>query len=61
MTGKVKMLLADPTVSFWLKKALKENLDRDPVDTVRDARLLLDVLNERCKLIIGGDNADDTR
>ena len=51
MTDKVKMLLTDPSVSFWLKKALKENLDRDPVDAVGDARLLRDVLNERCKLI----------
>jgi hypothetical protein len=35
-----KELQADPCISFWLKDALAELLDRDPLDAERDAELL---------------------
>lgn len=37
-------LLDDPSVSFWLKKALIEALNREPVDALNDARLLVSAL-----------------
>ena len=40
-------------VSFWLKKAIKENRVRDPVDALNDAELLLDVLKKRCSEALG--------
>ncbi|MBK7424611.1 MAG: hypothetical protein IPJ48_16835 [Propionivibrio sp.] len=46
-------LLERRDVSFWLKKAIKENLVRDPVDAVNDAEILLDVLKKRCSEALG--------
>ncbi len=43
-----KQLLADFSVSFWLKKAIKETSQRDCLDSLRDAELLLSVLEQRC-------------
>lgn len=37
-------LLGDFTVSFWLQDALRSARQRDPVDAVRDAELLLGAL-----------------
>lgn len=34
----------DPSVSFWLKKALRSSLERDPVDALNDAELLTQLL-----------------
>ena len=50
-------LLKDPCVSYWLKDALRTLFARDPVDALRDAELLVrvmqrhteDVLHERSK------------
>ena len=46
-------LLEGRDVSFWLKKAIKENLVRDPVDALNDAEILLDVLKKRCSEALG--------
>jgi len=46
-------LLERRDVSFWLKKAIKENLVRDPVDALNDAEILLDVLKKRCSEALG--------
>ena len=46
-------LLERRDVSFWLKKAIKENLVRDPVDALNDAEILLDVLKKRCSGALG--------
>lgn len=36
----VDALLNDPSISDWLKNALTSALNRDPVDSLNDARLL---------------------
>ncbi|QXW20194.1 hypothetical protein KXJ72_17995 (plasmid) [Comamonas aquatica] len=43
---KIEELLRDPAVSNWLKKAITECLERDPVDAANDAELLAQVLDE---------------
>jgi len=40
-------ILTDPSVSFWLKKALHSSLARDPVDALHDAATLTKVLSAR--------------
>lgn len=37
---RVDDLLNDPSISDWLKNALRTALNRDPVDSLNDARLL---------------------
>lgn len=49
----VDELLERRDVSFWLKKAIQENLVRDPVDALNDAEILLDVLKQRCSEALG--------
>ena len=34
------LVLDSPAISFWLKKAIKDLEERDPVDAVKDAELL---------------------
>lgn len=36
----------DPAASNWLKAALQGALERDPVDAVNDAQILLEALQE---------------
>ena len=45
-------ILADPTVSRWLKDALRAAYERDPVDAMHDARSLLKLLGERYTQIV---------
>lgn len=40
-------LLRDPSVSYWLKTQIAESKGRDILDSIRDAELLLNVLNRR--------------
>lgn len=40
-------ITADPTTSYWLKNALKEMMDRDPIDAANDAHLLHIFLRQR--------------
>ena len=40
-------IIADPAASDWLKRALREALDRDPVDAANDAEMLVEVLKRR--------------
>lgn len=44
-------VLADPTVTFWLKNALAAALNRDPLDAADDARRLANILEERLNKI----------
>lgn len=37
-------LFDDPAASFWLKNALKTALQRDPVDALNDAQILVELL-----------------
>lgn len=43
----VQCLLEDPSASFWLKQAIADLAERDPVDAYRDAELLLAVAQTR--------------
>ncbi len=51
-SDRVAELLADPSVSYWLKDALRSALLRDSVDAARDALLLADVLGARCDQVL---------
>ena len=42
-------LLARPEVSFWLKKAIRDSLARDPVDALNDVSMLLEIAKARCR------------
>jgi hypothetical protein len=43
----INELLSDPSVSYWLKNALRALLKRDALDAVHDAELLAGVMRER--------------
>lgn len=45
----IEEILNDPTVSFWLKRAIKELLNRDCVDALRDAEILVQIMKDKCK------------
>ncbi len=51
----------DPAASYWLKVALAESLKRDIVDAVNDVEVLLEVLKERLKEVLGVVGDDDNR
>lgn len=48
----LKEILADPSISSWLKDAIKMAYQQDPVDALRDARRLLKMLGERYTQIV---------
>lgn len=52
--GKLKIsdLLLDPSVSFWLKDAIRQLEKRDPVDAANDARLLARVFEQRVEEVL---------
>ncbi len=41
-------ILTDPTASYWLKGALFRVWQRDPVDALNDAEILVSVLTKKC-------------
>ena len=43
----LKEILADPTISSWLKEAIKMAYEQDPLDALHDAHRLLKMLGER--------------
>lgn len=43
----IQTVLDDPSMSFWIKRALNELLARDPLDALRDAQLLVDMMQVR--------------
>jgi hypothetical protein len=51
--AKLKAILADPCTSYWLEKSIKELLHRDPVDSVRDAEVLCDLMKDRERQALG--------
>ena len=53
----LKEILADPSISYWLKDAVKTAYEQDPVDALRDARRLLKMLGERYTQTVNGDLA----
>ena len=51
----LKEILADPSISSWLKDAIKTAYEQDPVDALRDAHRLLKMLGERYTQIVNRD------
>lgn len=45
----VEKVLSDPDASSWLKTALRDSLERDPVEALNDALLLASMLEERLR------------
>lgn len=50
--------LSDETSSDWLKRSLREALERDPVDALNDALHLAGILEDRLRDILGLDGSD---
>lgn len=48
---KLERVVDDFAMSFWLKHALDGALERDPVDAVNDAEILLRVLRDRLETV----------
>lgn len=46
-TPSINAVLADPSTSFWLKRALASSVNRDALDAARDAELLHRLLDAR--------------
>lgn len=40
-------VLSDPTISNWLKSALRSALNRDPLDATNDSEMLFLILSQR--------------
>lgn len=55
--ASVEAVLADPAASYWLQDALREALERDPVDALNDALALAGVLEERLRRVLGLDES----
>lgn len=50
---RIRALLNDPMVSYWLKQALEGALRRDPVYAANDAEVLAGLLMERADQDLG--------
>ena len=46
-------ILDSPSVSFWLKDALRDSRRRDIVDAYYDAKLLTEILEQRVNSALG--------
>ncbi len=49
---KIQEVINDPSASTWLREALKQSLERDPVDAASDAELLAELLDQRCTEVL---------
>ena len=54
----IQAILEDPTASDWLKVALTEAIERDPVDALNDALLLAQTLDDRLRETLGLESAE---
>lgn len=45
-------IMKDPGASYWLKDAVRAAEDRDPVDALRDARILAEYNKKRIERIL---------
>ena len=50
--NEIRVLLKDPSLSYWLVNALTAALDRDPVDAANDAGLLAMILDKRAATLL---------
>ena len=55
---QIQAILEDPAVSDWLKVALTEAIERDPVDALNDALLLAQTLDDRLRESLGLEPAE---
>ena len=55
---EIQAILEDPAVSDWLKVALTEAIERDPVDALNDALLLAQTLDDRLRETLGLESAE---
>ncbi len=55
-TDRIKQTLRNEGTSYWLKDAIRANLERDPVDAAADASLLASLLGEHADLCCYGPN-----
>ncbi|QCT95411.1 hypothetical protein FEV13_00215 (plasmid) [Stutzerimonas degradans] len=46
--AEIQAVMSAPGTSHWLREALREALQRDPVDAANDAEALSDLLNRHC-------------
>jgi len=51
-------VLDDASTSNWLKRALREALERDPADALNDALALAGILEDRLRTILELDDSD---
>lgn len=49
----IDQVLNDPAASFWLKDAIRHSLNRDTLNALRDAEMLVKVLQERQRALAG--------
>lgn len=49
-------VLSDPAASTWLKRALRDSLERDPVDAFNDVLALAGLLEERLRRVLDLDD-----
>ena len=54
----IERVLNDPSASYWLKDALKQAFDRDPVDAASDAAILAVLLQNRAEGILQANNTN---
>jgi len=54
---EIRIMMQDPTLSFWLRDALTRALARDPVDAAADAGLLSLILDRRLDVITAHNQA----
>ena len=54
----IQAILEDPAASDWLKVALTEAIERDPVDALNDALLLAQALDDRLRESLGLEPAE---
>lgn len=49
----IDQVLNDPAASFWLKDAVRVCVKRDALNALRDAELLVKILQERNRALAG--------
>jgi hypothetical protein len=51
----LQQILGDPSISSWLKEAIKMAYQRDPLEALRDAERLIKMLGERYTQVVNRD------
>ncbi|WP_394222590.1 hypothetical protein [Alteromonas gracilis] len=42
-----QQIINDPTTSFWLREAIRNCIDRDPIDVLNDLDILYKITEQR--------------